>query len=518
MQMLNLNKPTMVQNMHNNSHLRSMVHWCARLMLIGCLGLGSAAAQEPSVVMKSLDDLEKRIVKVETDMGRLKKSQASSQIVEKAGARQDSALPRLSARLDSMLIRLTALESPAQPNSGLSSSAPAPASRLAQTPSATFAPPMLKAPGAKPGSSPPDSNRSDEIASLVREVKAMIEILKQGGTPQHPAPAVAAAAPPRAPSPPLPLPSSGLELKGDIQIQGERKITAAKSRNNLDDFWGRLNLGAEYNHADFQSKINIRIFPEGFGFEPLTGATFDTAGQGSLKLQSQPSSRVVINHAWAKYAAGTYRLKFGRFETLETQSSNFGNYVDLGPGGKFLTRPAVHNAVELGKVSGPFTGSALLGTNDNKLNRGFLRLYEKYAFTPKILAGIGYRANIFDRFKYENQEILQRFDLNLVLGLPSGWKGFAEAALLQVAGKKDNTPVLLGIQPFTGKALDLLSIETEFLPDRLIANKSKEWLMNVHARKIIGSLKLESGLSSDLLDPAWNAYSLGLRVTSNLKR
>lgn len=466
----------------------------ARLMLATALCAGFASAQEPSVIVKSLDDLEKRIIKVEGDLGRLKKNQAATPTPERMPARPDSALPRMSARLDSMLTRLSALETHALPKD----TSPAP--------------------------------QPDEIASLVREVKSMIEILKNGRTSPTPIPGASAATAPTSAALPavtakptaIPFASltkatAGLELKGDVQIQGERKITSASSRNNLDDFWGRLNFGAEYNQGDFQSKINIRIFPEGFGFEPLTGATFDTTGQGSLKLQTQPSSRVVINNAWAKYAAGSYRIKFGRFETHETQSSNFGNYVDLSPGGKFLRPPAVHNAVELSRIAGPFIGSAMLGTNDGKLNRGFLRLYEKYAFSPKAQAAVGYRANIFDRFKYGNQEILQRFDLNLVLGLPRGWKAFTETSLLQVAGKEDETPVLVGIQPFTGKVLDMLSFETEYLQARVISKKNKEWLMNIHARKVMGRLKLESGISSDLADPAWNAFSLGFRVTSSIK-
>ena len=473
------------------------------------LALGSVRAQDASIIIKSLDVLEKRIIKVEGEVGRLRKSQDLNGSATRPKDKPDSTQAGLAARLDSMRVRLLALESQAK-------AAPVPAS---------IAPSAETAPSGKADSSGNAAAHSGEIASLIGEVREMIRILKGG--PASPQGKVAAAGAPPAPSVPSvpsgksvstpPAPVTGLELKGDLQIQGERKITAASNRNNLDDFWGRLNFGAEYNEGDFQSKVNIRIFPEGFGFEPLTGATFDTTGQGSLKVQTQSSSRVVINHAWAKYAAGAYRLKFGRFENLETQSANFGNYVDLGPGGKFSSRPAVHNAIEATRILGRFSGSVLLGTNDNKINRGFLRLYEKFAFNPDLTAALGYRSNVFDRFKFPDQEILQRFDLNLIVGLPMGWKAFAEGAVLQVSGKDDQTPLLLGVQPFTGKALNLLSLEAEYLPDRLVSGKSKELLMNVHARKVLGRLKLEGGLASDLADPEWNSYSFGFRVTSNIK-
>jgi hypothetical protein len=480
-----------------------------RSVLFVMATLGSVFAQgEPSIIIKSLDVLEKRILKLEGDVGRLRKSQDVHGSPDRPREKPDSTQAGFAARLDSMRVRLMALESQAK-------AAPAPISA---------------APTGKADSSGNAAQHSGEVASLIGEVREMIRILKAGpASPQAKPAAVSAASgssvpstqtvhPGKAASSPLASsPVTGLELKGDLQIQGERKITAASNRNNLDDFWGRLNFGAEYNEADFQSKLNIRIFPEGFGFEPLTGATFDTTGQGSLKVQTQSSSRVVINHAWARYAAGAYRLKFGRFETLETQSANFGNYVDLAPGGKFSSRPAVHNAIEATRVHGRFSGSVLLGTNDNKINRGFLRLYEKFAFSPDLTAAVGYRSNVFDRFKFPDQEILQRFDLNLVVGLPMGWKAFAEGAVLQVSGKDDQTPLLVGVQPFTGKALNLLSLEAEYLPDRLVSGKSKELLMNVHARKVLGRLKLEGGLASDLADPEWNSYSFGFRITSNIK-
>jgi hypothetical protein len=379
------------------------------------------------------------------------------------------------------------------------------------------------------------SARDGVIADLIREVKELTAMLKgrpastdasAAKAPSAPVPAPAATASSAAPaaSPKVTLVLPGFEIKGDIQIQGERKLTAQSKRDNLDDFWGRVNFGGEYKSERFESKLNIRVFPEGFGFEPLTGATFDTAGQGSIKLQTQPQTRVVVNHAWVKTALGDYRLKVGRFETVETQSDNFGNYVDLPPSGKFMSRPAVHNAVEASRAFGPLGNSLLIGTNDRKLNRGFVRLYEKYSPSPKLTATLGYRANVFDRLKYQNEDILQRFDAGLLWGgLPRGWKVFAEAAVLQYPGIADDTPVLLGLQPGCGKVLDVLSLETEWSPTRKTpsqgsaAGEYKEWLFNVHARKIVGRLKVDAGWYSDPTDPDGSAFGAGLRVTSNIK-
>ena len=459
-------------------------------------GFALAAAQEPSVVLKSLDNLEKRLIKVEGDLGKVRKLG-----VPAAAAKPDSNAAGLSARLDSLALRVHALEH-----------APKPA--VASPPSASA--PSDPAPEAsRPAASPAVES---EIASLVREVKTLTELLRQGkpiaAAPTATAPAAAnpatvavpaAAAPSKAA---LAVPPATLDLKGDIQIQGERKFTSQSDRDNLDDFWGRLNFGAEYNAKDFQSKINIRIFPEGFGFEPLTGASFDTSGQGSLKVQSAQSSRILINHAWARYSLGAAKLKVGRFETMETRSENFGNYVDLGPGGKYMSRNAVHNALEASAPLGPVTASAMLGTGDRKLNRGFLRLYGRYAPAPAVQLALGYRANIFDRFKFPDEEILQRYDANAFFKLPLGWAAFAEGAVLQSAGRDDETPLLMGVQPPMGKALDLLSLEAEWVPDRMTAKKDNAWMFNLHARKVLGRVKIDAGLYSDTADPAWNSVPL----------
>jgi hypothetical protein len=208
----------------------------------------------------------------------------------------------------------------------------------------------------------------------------------------------------------------------------------------------------------------------------------------------------------------------GRFETIETQSDNFGNYIDLGAGGKFMSRPAVHNALEISYARGAFASSALLGTNDRRLNRGFLRLYQKWAPSKTIQASAGWRANVFDKFRFEDDEISQRYDAGFLYGaLPLGWKAFAEAGLIQAPDKKDETPILLGIQPRAGKALDVLSLEAEWQPTRKVAGEWKEWLFNFHARKTWGRLKLDAGLWSDLLEADANAFGLGVRMTSTLK-
>ncbi|MBW8888820.1 MAG: hypothetical protein JF616_13780 [Fibrobacteres bacterium] len=473
----------------------------------GILALaGLVSAQEPSVILKSLDQLEKRVSRVEAELGHLRKSGPAAT----ASVRPDTAVAALAARLDSLGVRLGRLETAPVAKTATPVKPPDSAAKAVASSFAAAAP------------------EKDSIAVLIREVRALTAALKAGSMAAAPATAAIAQAPAKSSAPsslspaagsavPAPAPAAALALKGDIQIQGERKFTAQSGRNNLDDFWGRLNFGAEYNGDDFQSKVNIRIFPEGFGFEPLTGASFDTTGQGSLKVQSQPSPRMVINHAWVRYTTGPAKVRLGRFETVETKSDNYGNYVDLGPSGGFMSRPAVHNAVEATAAAGPGNVSALLGASDTKLNHGFLRMYGRYPVAAGVEATLGYRANLFDRYHYPDAEILQRFDAGLSAALPSAWKAFMEAAVLQAAGRADDTPVLLGIQHPAGKVFDVVSLEGEWLNDRKAAGKDRPWLLNLHVRKSAGRLKVDAGAYSDPADPDWNAFKLGLRLTSTLR-
>lgn len=484
---------------------------CAATLSFALAGL-PAGAQESAVILKDLDALEKRVARTESEIARLRKAPAP------AGGRADSAVPALVSRVDVLAARLQDLE-----KSALKAD-PAESMRPAQPTPAPEAAPAASA-SANPGIAAPSDPLVSEVRALIAEVKSLSARLAGPASGASAPTTTQATKPAKAESsaetsPPKAAPGNTkatLSLKGDIQIQADRKLTSQGRRDNLDDFWGRLNFGAEYEGEDFQSRINLRVFPEGFGFEPLTGATFDTTGQGALKTQTTSQSRLVVNHAWVRQSLGDYRLKVGRFETVETRSDNFGNYVDLNPSGRFMSRPAVHNAVEASRENKLGSVSVLLGTNDRKLNRGFLRLYGKYAPSKKIQAGLGGKANLFDRFKFPDDEVLQRFDASLSGNLPLGWKAFAEAAVLQAAGREDDTPVLLGLLPPTGKYLDALSLEAEWMPTRKVAGKDKPFLFNAHARKALGRFRLDLGLWSDLADPDADAFAVGLRMTSGIK-
>lgn len=404
-----------------------------------------AAAQDNARLERSLYDLQYRLGQIEGEMGKLRKASLPAPALKAIRSRADSLLPGLERRLDSLASRFAALET-SIPGSGGPAGHPGDETR-AERRIAQGSVPASKADG--------DSGAAAEMRALRGEIRALTALLTVAGARANPFPgsapvsASASAGPAPASMPPAagPILPPGLVLMGDIQIQGERRLANGSGQDNLDDFWGRLNIGAEYRSPGFQSKVNVRIFPEGFGFEPLTGAAFDTAGQGSLKTQTQPASKLLVNHAWARFAAGDFGLKVGRFETLESQSASYGNYIDQGPSGRFLARPAIHNAAEGAWAAGPWSSSLMLESGDRKLDRGSLRALQGFSGPGGSKASLGYRSNLFDRLRFPSAEILHRIDVGAVSPRFGGWQAFAEAAWMQTAGAADQAPVLAGVRP-----------------------------------------------------------------------
>ena len=508
---------------YTESKRRRAVSSPAQAALVAALLIAPARSQDVSHLERSLDDMQYRMGQIEVEMGKLKKTASQPGPAAKmVRSRADSLLPSLIARYDSLAVRVAALEAAGRARTA----APPPVSPApdAGNLKVTGAPSVASAPS--PSRLDSDTAAQSEIGALrkeMRELTTLLQAARSAPTPATPRPIATATTTSSpaglvpVPAPAAPVPPPALALVGDVQIQGERRFATGSKQDNLDNFWGRVNIGTEYKSPTFQSKVNLRIYPEGFGFEPLTGATFDTTGQGALKTQTQPSSKLLVNHAWVRFTPGAYGLRVGRFETQESQSATYGNYIDLGPSGLFLARPAVHNATEGTWSQGAWSSSVLLGASDRKLDHGFVRAFQKYAAPSGLQATLGYRANVFDRWKYPDAPILQRFDAGLLGPLGGGWQAFAEAAILQADGKDDDTPLLLGIRPPMGKYLDALSLEAEWLPNRKVAGKDKEVLYNAYVRKTWGRTRLEAGIYSDSSDPDANAVSAGVRLTSALK-
>jgi hypothetical protein len=312
-----------------------------------------------------------------------------------------------------------------------------------------------------------------------------------------------------------------LALSGSIQIHGERLLTTATgTQPNLDVFWGRINVGLDFKDDRLQSKILARIYPEGFGFEPVTKVNFDTNGQGSVKTASEAQSKFVLPNAWVKYTFEDVAFRVGRMEIFEAPSMSYGSYLDGGTSGKFYSRgPATdYNALEAVSSNSGFTSSMMLAATDKSLNTGLLRIQEKYAHSSGASVAGGYRVNVFDKWQFPDADLLHRFDVTAAYSWAPGWQVFAEWASLERASLDNEMPILAGVQLPVTYLLDQLSLEVEYLDGRTVLGEDKPVFINLYARKkFFGRLNFDLDFYSDSVRPDFMAMGIGGRMTSTLK-
>jgi hypothetical protein len=315
-----------------------------------------------------------------------------------------------------------------------------------------------------------------------------------------------------------PIPAD-FKWKGDVQMQGVKNWSRGWGGDNLDVLWGRLNFGGEFKESNFSSKFNVRIFPEGFGFEPIVGATYDTSGQGTLKVKTSEQARVLINHAWVKQEFSEFAIRVGRFETRQTPSYIYGDYIDLPSGASFGSRVAVHNAAEITAGAGGVQSSLILGTSDKNLNKGFLRIYESWTHAAGLTLVAGLRSNIFDKIYDVDADLLNRVVVSASYADPAKWGFFLEAALLQKAKTKDEFPVLGGVYFPGGFVANKISVEAEFVPDRTFSTgDDRPVVMAVYGqKKVFQRVTFDAGVFSDPSATEFMEMGTALRFTCTLK-
>ena len=334
-----------------------------------------------------------------------------------------------------------------------------------------------------------------------------------------------------------------LELTGSVQVQMQRalweNVTPGKKHDNLDEFWGRANLGIKFKAKDFSSEVNIRAFPEGWGFEPLTGLVIkDSTDTVSLSTLKTSIAKFQIEQAWVKYMYKYIDVRVGRYYTTVSKTISAGNYLDQDPGMGFQLKATYHNGIDVTLKTGIASTNFLLGATDLKLNTGYLRLYEVINPTKEFSAGFGYRANLFDLARNEYADLEHRFALNAEYLLMPDLKPYFELGIVKknaarnqltgvtLAGQKDITtyPVLVGVCIPTGGILNAFNFEVEYVDGREVTNvKDKKKVdsplsIGFYAdKKLSARARFQIGLFSDAAGTSAGDMRVALRFTSALK-
>ncbi len=309
-----------------------------------------------------------------------------------------------------------------------------------------------------------------------------------------------------------------LELTGSFQLQMQKAFWDNGSDNNLDDFFGRINFGSSFKAGDFQTYINIRAFPVGFGYEALTGAVFDTTTD-KLSVTKTKVANFQVEQGWFKYVWPLIEIRLGRFYTTTSRFLILGNYLNQNPSSGFQSRIAYHNATEFTLKTGILTSDVILGAADASLNTGYLRIYESISPMKQMTVAAGYSGNIFDVVYNEDALVTNRFNFIANYEIIKGLCPYIELGIIQKVTKTDyDVPFLIGCSVPAGKVLTSLAIEMEYLADRKVKKEEKPVLVSLYMDKKIGTrTRFQAGLYSDPQSTKTFDLKFGLRMTSALK-
>lgn len=309
-----------------------------------------------------------------------------------------------------------------------------------------------------------------------------------------------------------------LEINGSFQIQMQKALWDNGSKNNLDDFFGRINFGSSFKAGDFQTLINIRAFPVGFGYEALTGAAFDTSSD-KLTVSKTKVANFQVEQAWFKYVWPIFEIRLGRFSTTTSKTLTLGNYLDQNPSSGFQSRITYHNATELILNTGILKSNVTLGVTDANLNTGYLRIYESISPIKKMTVGAGYCGNVFDLAYDEDATVTNRFDFLANYEIIQGLSAYFEFGLIEQPTDTDyDFPILFGCSIPTGKVLSSLALEMEYMENRKIQTSKKPVLFSMYMDKKVGSrTKFQAAIFSDPQSEKTFDLKFALRMTASLK-
>jgi hypothetical protein len=311
------------------------------------------------------------------------------------------------------------------------------------------------------------------------------------------------------------------QWNGSVQIQGQKAIWEDPSDNNLDDLWGRINLGLKTvdKERKYQAVLNIRAFPEGFGYEALTSVKLKGEGEDlTVDSKSTNIGRFQVEQAWVRYGDFMgFSLKMGRWST-NSVTNTLGNFVDADPGAAFQGKIVYHNATAIGYQTEWAEGQLLFGVTDNRLNQGYFAGHGKLKETVIGDLTAAYRSNVFDLYKDGDANIEHR--MSTLWQGPQKWVVAPHVELGMLRKNADSSdyayPVLVGASwsPIKGQKILL---EGEYLDGREVTGGDQPLSMHLGLDSKLGEYsKIQFGLFTDAKAPEWSDLRWALRVSHNL--
>jgi hypothetical protein len=300
-----------------------------------------------------------------------------------------------------------------------------------------------------------------------------------------------------------------LKPTASLQMQMQKGLWQEASDHNLEQLYLRANLGLDYKEPGFDAKVNVRAFFGTFGKTYVS--EIDTTG----KVKSSSMDDIYMEQGWVRWTWGNTALRVGRWVYVYENSLHLGGYLDLEPGYNFWTKIYYPDGAELTAKYGLLDVNLSFEAQDKNLNTALIRI-EDVLTIDKLRLAAGYKSNAWDRLANSEAVLTSRSYFSASMEVFKDLKPWVEVGYLDQSEKI--VPVFAGFTIPTGGAIDLLSLETEFVQDRsetLAGQNNEDLLFALTMAKSLGKrAKVFLALANDPAGLGYDHTKLGLRLHS----
>ena len=244
-----------------------------------------------------------------------------------------------------------------------------------------------------------------------------------------------------------------------FDVVADKKLYNTPTTNNIDEMYGRAQVRPHFESEKYDGALCLYFYPEGFGYSLQHVQNQDD----STQISEEPIGKTQIWEAWGLIKGYFTNFFFGRTLLYTSSASHFGNYLDEDAGGYFTGKGIFSNIIDIqSNLSTNDQLSIILGTNDTRLNTGFLRIWNQISFN-KLSVGTGYKSNMFDLVRDEKSLVLHQLAINFSYKVTEKLTAYSETGFRNMGQNRGGVdiPTLLGISGAVGP-LDLAALELEY--------------------------------------------------------
>lgn len=250
-----------------------------------------------------------------------------------------------------------------------------------------------------------------------------------------------------------------------LQTRAQKDIYDNGYDDNVDNFFGRVYFGTNISIKNFYSEVAIIAYPSGFGYELMRGIQTESDTVNSeVQPLLQKVAKFQVNSAFVKHSGKILELEIGRHVLVNTHAAFFGNYVDEGPGGYFTGKGVYGNFVKFDFMFPKAKTSLAIGSNDPKVNTGYLRFFQDITFLENGHIGLGFRTDVLNRVYDPDIVVYSNATAQIDYTINEKYRFFVEAGITDINSETDPLiPLLAGFQFRLPKVINGISFEVEYL-------------------------------------------------------